>query len=520
MQRVYAWIRPSLSKPAIFMKQIDTTIDGWQEVVLDEPYVITGEELYIGYSGYQPEGVKAIRVGGSDREGGCWLGARDVWEDCSKMGYGTLYIQAIGEAVLPGIDLGIGDATADKTLCKPSESVKVNFTIFNSGVETIDSYTLGYKVGDAEPVDSIIDTPIASDKRADHSLEIPMASVADGLQTVSVFCVINDEGKVDEVAGNDTIRFDVAVYSTDYPRTILIEHFTTAQCVNCPNGHRAAEKAVEGRDDYAWVAHHVGYGTDVFTIEQSKAFLDFDVLGAPSMMLDRTVVEGTTPPFTIGYSNAEAGGQLIAARLDKAKAIPAFARVAVSNEYNEDTRELTINIEGEKNAIFSDLYPECNYTVFLTEDNLVGFQTGAGPDYVHSHVLRSIETPTWGTPVQWDGNTFTATLTKELDAAWKAYDMKVIVALNKPFDAGNLANSQVLNAAVCKVDALNSIADAFVDSEIRVENGRVFSDTCTILGIYTPEGISVPNGSLSSGMYIISVADAAGMKHVIKTLIK
>lgn len=519
MERVYAWIRPSLSEPAIVMKQIDSTIDGWQEVEFDTPYVITGDEIFVGYSGYQPEGVKAIRAGKPDREDGCWLGNRDKWEDMSDKGYGALYIQAIGVAVLPDRDLGIDNARLDKEYYRADEPIKASFTVFNAGSKPANGYSLTWTLDDGEPETLAVNGVLDPEGRADHYIQIPTTGIAEGLHTLTITCSFDEAGVEDEISGNDAVSFRPAVYSTDYNRIMLLENFTTASCTNCPNGHKSIENAVEGRDDVAIIAHHVGFGTDEFTIPESNAFLDFGVAGAPSLMIDRRVVAGSVPPFTIGYTDTQAGGKLIADRIEACKAVPAFASVSVTNTYDEATRTLTVNIEGSKNGIFSELTPECNYTVFLTEDRLSGRQIGAAGTYEHNHVLRSIETPEFGSPVEWDGDNFSASVTRVLDEAWKAYNMKIIVTLNKPFNANDVTDCQILNAAVSDVNA-SGIGEIGLGDDLRLENGTLVSDRFTALEVFTPAGIRVANRSLASGIYLVRATDADGNVATLKTFIR
>ena len=45
IERVYVWIRPSLSEAALVLEKLGDTVDGWNEITLSKPYEITGEEL-------------------------------------------------------------------------------------------------------------------------------------------------------------------------------------------------------------------------------------------------------------------------------------------------------------------------------------------------------------------------------------------------------------------------------------------------------------------------------------------
>ena len=522
LERVYAWIRPSLSEPAIFLKKIDNPVDGWNEVELDEPYVITGDEIFIGYSGYQPVGVKAIRTGGSDRPDACWLGIKDNWEDLSDRGYGALYIQALGSAILPAVDLGVDNLHIDKEYYKDSEKVTAGFSIVNSGANPIDGYTISWTIDDATPQATVIDNVIDSDRQATHSFEIPLEGISEGIHTLRVSCAINNTAMVDEVAGNNSASTEMAIYSVSYPRTVLLEQFTTMNCPNCPAGTAALKAAVTDRDDIAWVSHHVGYGRDEFSITESDALLDLGVQGAPSLMIDRTCVRGSAPPVSIGYSDTQAGAQIIGGYIDQCAAIPAFAGINLSNTFDEDSRTLSINISAEKNGIFSILQPDCNYMVMLIENDITTRkpQAGASEQYVHSHVLRKMLTPIFGTPVNWDGDSFSTSIQTDLDPSWKAYDMDIVVAINKPFDADDVNHNQILNAAIDHVNATSGIDDLRCDDWYIGDDGSIRADRFSAIEVFAVDGMRLANAGLSAGVYIIRATDSDGRTFVSKTYIK
>lgn len=523
LQRIYGWIRTSLSQPVHVMKRLDDESEGWHEIEFDEPYVITGDEIYIGYSAYQPSGIKAVLSGGSDHPDACWLGIKDVWEDMSDKGYGSLYIQAFTEAVLPDTDLGIDNVRTDKPYYKDGDDVKVDFVVFNSGLNPVKEYSVSYSIDDAEAVSTTITEELAPDMRAEHQFVIPVTNIEEGVHNLTISCAMIGEGKADEVEDNDAVVLKMPVYSTSYDRTVLLENFTTLLCVNCPNGHASINSAIEGRDNVALVAHHVGYGTDEFTVPESDDYLDFDVVGAPSLMLDRQVVNGTVPPVTIGFKNATQGGQVIGAYIDAVEVIPAFISVDVENAYDENTRKLTITMKGEKNAIFSDVFAESNYTIFLTEDDLKAMmpQTGATGEYIHEHVLRAVLTPSFGTPVEWNENSYEVTVSYEIPEDWKPWNMNVVAFINRPFDAENLGECQVLNCASVKVNAKNPwvSVDSVIAEGIYMKDGGFAADNAEIK-VYTTDGKQVANKNLSSGIYILQIVDASGNRRAVKISVK
>ena len=61
---------------------------------------------------------------------------------------------------------------------------------------------------------------------------------------------------------------------TTYPRKFLIEHFTTEKCGYCPLGMYSIVEAIKGQEDqYIWVSHHYGFGTDPYTITENGVLI-------------------------------------------------------------------------------------------------------------------------------------------------------------------------------------------------------------------------------------------------------
>ena len=99
-------------------------------------------------------------------------------------------------------------------------------------------------------------------------------------------------------------------------------------------------------------------------------------------MVDRTKIPAATdtnyPPFGIGYSNTIAGAKIVTSYMDYCAAIPAFVSVSIENEYDPQTRQLSITVNGERNAIFNTFYPKANISVFLTENGILAKTAQSG----------------------------------------------------------------------------------------------------------------------------------------------
>lgn len=215
-----------------------------------------------------------------------------------------------------------------------------------------------------------------------------------------------------------------------YPRKVLVEHFTTMKCPNCPRGNNTLTESVKERD-VVWVAHHVGYYTDELTAEDSNEMLYFGITGAPYAMIDRSVWESGELKVSIGYSNAVAGAKIVGGYIDKAAMVPANVGITITKDYNEETRDLTVTVSLERNA---DLPEDAHLTVQMVEDGVYaeGSQAGAPNVHRHNNVYRRSLTNILGDEIAWEGNTSTTTYTLTVPEEWNDASTRVVAFVNPP----------------------------------------------------------------------------------------
>lgn len=324
----------------------------------------------------------------------------------------------------------------------------------NQGTAPMTSYTLTYTLNNGTPVtrnvtginvapfDSYVDTVTVSYPTA-GTLTIGLEVSAPNGQT--------DPDLTDNTGSLQTTIYDPA---TATQRTSLLDHFTTAQCVNCPAAHERLHTAIVGYEDrIAWVAHHVGYGTDNMTYSQddntSNGVKGFYVANggtstfAPAMMLDRNVEN--VPVSGGGLVGSVGAIATLQSQFADATSTPAFVTVELQNmNYNESTREVSFDVAGQFMQTISGIV---NVTVYITEDSIMGTQSGASGQYQHDHVLRTVVSAYWGDALTSTNanDTYSKHYTYTLPATWKNNKCRVIAFVNK-HDAASYMNRQVLNA--------------------------------------------------------------------------
>lgn len=290
----------------------------------------------------------------------------------------------------------------------------VEGTIVNNSAVSINSFTASFVVAG----DSIshtftgLDVPYAHEYRFQMP---PQATVSDSGTFVLSLSVSQPNGTADNVADNSaTAQIEIYAPQGTVRRKTLLEHFSTASCPNCIDGHRRLETAMEQgfEDDIVWVTHHSGYHEDRLTIDASETLTDlYNDRGntyAPAIMLDRTYfgdfefAQGIgVPPGPVFFPYTG----LITA-FSTALSIPAYVEVRIDAlQYDSASRLMSVTVGGEVLSAIDAVSPRLN--VWLLEDGIIadgGTDPGHGPTqaygdstFLHNHVIREVlNNGTWG----------------------------------------------------------------------------------------------------------------------------
>lgn len=460
LTNVYVWMRPALDQPVFGNRpqKVETIEEGWNEVTLTNPYEITGEEIYVGFNGKCPAQTY-IYMDGESHPNGSFFYTGSGWEDFYSYGYQPWCIQAVVEvdAGATVSDMALEGCTFASTYSKIGESVDAYINVANYGVEKSACPKVLYSVNGGEAKATDISGDIEPGKTQIYTVSVPTDAntFKSGTNEVKIWLDIEDA-----VAENNSVVAGLNCYENAFPRKVLLEHFTTLVCVNCPYGHNTLSKLLEGKDNYVWVSHHVGYNTDELTVNASNQMFNFGLQGAPSAMFDRSIVymsdRETSPILSIGYPNAELGASYLTPDYDACAATPAFVSVNISNKYDAENQTLETTISGEKEALFDVFFTDSKLSVQLVEDkvNTIGSQSGSGQK-VHNNVFRMSLTEFMGDDIQWDGSTYSMTFTTPIAPKWNPDNLRVVAFVNRGFQS-DLSQVQVLNANQLKLTDENT----------------------------------------------------------------
>lgn len=318
------------------------------------------------------------------------------------------------------------------------------------------------------------------------------------------------------------------------PRMTLFEHFTTAVCPNCPGAHTRLENIMGGiESQVAWVAHHVGYYTDNYTLPADETGIMGFYTGtstfAPAMLLDRD------PDNVPGEYNGIVGGvttntTTLLSQFNNAISKHAFVTVGLQNvTYNANSRQVSFDVNG---TFIAPITGDVRLTVYITEDSLISTQSGASGNYRHDHVLRGVITDYWGDALASTGanDTYSKHYTYTLPATWNYTKCRLTAFVNKY--SSSFSDRKVLNAtksgfltstlgvenvkpAISVKMWPNPVAEmAFVEAESSIRSYVVVN----ALGqrVMGAEGINVSAlelnvSGLAAGVYFVSVTTDNGV---------
>ena len=488
-ENVSVWVRTSLNTSSKVIQSVPEVVTGWNEVTLNRPLPIDGDDLYIGYTATQPASFWGILAYGEGNEYTSWLAIGNEWNDYHDHGLGILFIQGVVEGTAYDNDLAMMDLTVDQNVFTPEESVQLKGTVVNTGTNPIEGLQLHVSIDDGETETLALNALLQPEQTASFSHTLPLASLEEGRHEVVVSVDAGEAGDLN--ADNDVLRVPIYIYTSSYPRMMLLEHFTSLPCVNCPPVDRMLEEAVGERTDVAWVTHHVGYREDEFTLETSRNLTRFGVNGNPYIMVDRTLLGGNeTPAFTIGTYTVEELEQNV---FDYAASLPAFLQLDAIAHAEQDV--LTIDVEGAGKSWFTELFPKATLHIFLVEDQVKSSRPQAGdPDKtIHDNITRAFVTPARGVLPTWDENAhFTYQTTFDLQSGWNQNHMRVVAFVVAQADADtNYPTGKVLNATQSKISTDVPAAIATVETEGEPEWYNVQGMKCTApatRGIYIQKG--------------------------------
>lgn len=405
---------------------------------------------------------------------------------------------------------------------QPLQEIFISGYITNYGSPNLSSFDISYKIDNGNFIAfNNISCNAEWGDTVNFTHNIPVDFTNDGTYTITVE-VSNPNGNPDNINDN-TLTHQIIVNSNFVERKVLLEHFSTTQCYDCPIAITDISNWLVSRPDVIWIIHHAGYYSDSFTINENTELLPFYNNGgttyAPAIMLDRTYLSPNCDPGPVFHPETSYTPDLIDQRL----ATPSYVNIEISGDYDHVTRVLDLNVEGEflGNVVDQNI----RLSVYLIEDSLVSTQAGVPGNYIHNRVMRDAISETFGDigviSSGTTGTTFTKDYSYTINSEWNANNLKVIAFVNN-WDPSNVNDREVINAAQMAISVITNTTELPADNIAIYPNpaNNILNINCTegsIINIYNNHGqevINIKNASkynrinvlgLDTGLYFVKI---------------
>ena len=497
---VKLFVRNGLDGKNLFEMITGSLFKGWNDVdfgtVVDYPQ----NDLVIGCADAQYVGMS-----GDAWPDGYWILSQDKWLDESSKTGQSLCLQALVE----GNSYTTNDAailSIDASYAGKSKRFAVSGKLRNNTNQYASTATIAYNIdgqkGECETsFDEILPGEIGS-----FSIDLDAPDKIGKYDVQASVKSIN--GVADEYDSNNAASTSVTVVGEVIPKNVLIEEFTSQDCVNCPSGQARIEEGVEGVSNYVLVAHHYGFAPDIFTAPDSyllQRFYNSENTFAPAMMIDRTNMSKvgieTPGPIMSVYD-----GSIIRSLIDMQSSPVSLVAIDIKRNYDETTRELRIGVSSHVVEGF-EVKGSPVLTVLLLEDGVIAEQKPNFKEYVHNNACRRFVSSANGDALTFiEGHDAEKTYTEQIPEGWNASNMR-IVAFVSNYDAEDCNNCEVYNAEVVKLVGKDNV-------ETGVMSVNVDGKTVAPVGIYNLQGYKF--NTLRKGLNIVHYSDGSVRKVIVK----
>lgn len=534
------FITNQLGEKPLYTEAAGSTGTRWKKLNLTTPFTITGEEFFVGYTceteseSYRPHLFDLSNDLGNAVQ---WALFDDKWEDISNKGYGAANIRLLVEGAPTFADATI-KPVATSGFYKVGEGYEFSGQLFNFGTETLHSFDLTCQIGESEPaVFHVENVEVAPQTTYDFAIPkyIPTTSGRSNFKMT----VSNINGKADADNTDNLSEQTTRIYPEDTKKKILLEMFTGQACGNCPDGHKVLHNATAANhDQFIEVAHHAGYSPDAFTMKEDMEYVwlyNSNQTFAPGVTFNRAAYTDGQASVVLQANDANVVKVGVAGSL----MTEPFLDVNLDNQFDASSRKGTLTVEVK--TYFKPSENEHRLNVFLTQDSIISYQSGAGNQYVHNAVFRGSLTDVWGEVIALnEGETLTKTYeytipenivssqANKVPVPTNLQHMKLVAFVSDATPSPLTCVVHNAESIQVKDNTGTGIEDlTFTDYSLSVNqneisiNGAVASATVyNAAGIAVAQLLGTGRVNLSSGLYIVKMTGNNGKVATQKICIK
>lgn len=351
----------------IVRTQYADLIQGWNDVLFDEPLVIGDEPIYLGVQVYETIGTSyplvvytPVNVPHS-----CLINiGKSSWEEYTDRGTPLILALVEDEAAACFERTAYAQNTKHPQTVAPDCDFQGELYVHNFTSEPIQSLEIAMQGEGAEsPTLRTITLPVSLPAYGSTIVTTQLRAGSTESTTATWTATVSKVNGQEAQAGRPGTTQLYVTYD-NFIRTPLIEEFTSQRCVNCPQMAYFLEKALEEyQGDYVYVAHHSGFVEDVFTTQPDREILyvfgGYENEYNPAIMYNRAILEGETSIIQgVRDMSPEPYKEALALAAD----MPAMAEVNIENTGSQ----VTVSGRVARDLVGKPLYLSC----YLIEDGI------------------------------------------------------------------------------------------------------------------------------------------------------
>lgn len=485
---------------------------GWNNITLNKPYPITGEEdLYVGYTAFctadeaNNKEIATAEFYPGGTPGADWYGLNGQWWSLnpSTINYDFCIRAYARGPKKPQYDLGL-DRVENYDMIRQNTATTMNLQITNYGLQTVDGFTIeAQKDGQTFLSKSVEDVALKHNEMTKVTVDDLVFPLEGNNNFDIVISKVN--GKADEDPSDNTKAsyvYSVPQNAQPQPRTMLFEEFTSVTNRESVLADSVYSLAVGPRKDVVWVKYH----TDALRLPLQSPyawFYDNNTVFTPGVMIDRNIFDNAQdrgPAYFIEYNEE------LSNVFDACAQYPTFATVAVTAGYDKATGKVNVNADITTQVSEMPHQKSLRLVMLALEDSV---ETIPG-DKKEVRILRSFLNDTWGQVVDISNYAASATASFKPDASWNLDRMHVVAYLCN-YDSTDPLNCQVYNAAQCTISTPDGIATPVASKaqpQVFYRGGTFYAtDGYTVEGVYDIAGQQCDATTLSRGLYLLRLTN-------------
>lgn len=447
------FVIPVMPNGNVLMNQVtewscDASAQGWNMIQLETPYQLSnlpaGYSLRIGFD-YEQETrfakpLSVLRVGTTYPS---YHYVDGIWKQVILSSKGNLSLQCVVQNDnFPKYVIRVRNIE-HKSMIKIGNDLNVSFETYNLSQTNVGPGSCTYNIAVDGVLVNTLTNPVAL---TNAPLTMNFTLSTEGLEVGGHTLTITPAAVNGEPLDPIVFTSAFAVFEHGFDRQMhLVEQFTSTGCTWCPVGTANVAELINMRDDVAWVAVHVLFGspTDPFSTTQSESIASNQGINSyPTGTFDRTTGISAANQLYGVLSNLSAS--TMSSFFDYVDGQgPSWATVFINSTFDADSRQAVVTINGDLVPGFEAIMGEdAKLNVYLTEDGLVAQQINQGNmenNYVHNNVLRLALGSATGVNINKTSDvTYKNTFTVDIPADWNTDKMHIVAFISRPL--GNPLN--------------------------------------------------------------------------------